>query len=493
MKRFKTFLIGFVVVAGLLAGGAEAVYLFVLRPVISIEGQVSKVIIYEGGTDIIASQSSTAQHFRVSPGTYTVEVTAPNGGVIAKNYNLGLRDNQTFTAPTNPTPPDTSDLVTNAAALEPTIENNTLYYLDAAAGVFTSTSTDGLTTPLLPTADEAGTNQVTQISPLPNNHELFVTADGNPYFRDSTDAEPLSMTGIDTSNLNQEQILFGSNPRNGDFVMSVNQTIYHYDSVDSDPVKIATLQTRFNRLVYGGNRFLAFDTTMPYSSTDLKPAYAKKYLVYPVLADVQSKKSFQLGDVLVDASISPDGKQLVAKYRQQADSKLYSINNASLQTSLVASPPRPTTLSPVWNSNTTFLYASGNNLWQYDITTDSSSALAIDLQTPPASIALQKDGSVIYTTLDSKGNGNAYKISQKPSLDTSTTKKLASFLTNSLANNPAVNTVVYINITKPVFQLNLVYPPGGINPTDADAVNTFKQQLTADGIDPSSFTIQATY
>ena len=490
MQRFKNLIINLVLAGLIIFGAYQALYLFVLRPKLHIAGDVRSVSIYHGEAKV--RESTTARDFRLGPGTYTAKVVTGDGEV-SRTFKLGLLKNNEFDVRASGNALGSSELVSNSSGLEATLQNGQLTYLDTVSGSFTSLSKDAVVTGLLPPpgAENGGSpNRVTQVSPLPNGEELLVTGDSVPYVWKDGAVRPLSLAGIDTSSLDQRQLLFGSNATNDSFVMSVGQTVYYYASPESDPINVADIKTRFNRLIYGGGSFLAFDTTLPYTASDLKPSYSQKYLVYPTLANAKTHSSFQLSQPLVDASLSPNGTYLITKFRQEEDAKLYKLNASSA--SLVASVTRPDSLAPLWTSNKSFVYAAVGAIWSYDTNTGISTSLVDNLTMPPSSISLQADGSVTYTSLSKAGAGAIYRITQTPGLSNAAAKNLV----RALYDKPfgtADYTWTYADIARPTFMLSLTYPPGGGNPTEAQASQNFRDRLSAAGLDPKLFTVTAHY
>jgi hypothetical protein len=489
MKRSSILAVRLVIILCILGIAYYIVYLFVLRPVLTVDNNISSTTVYNLGGKAVVNNSD-AKKFRLAPGTYNVVATTTSGGSVAKLFNLGLLQKVTDSV-VNAAAPVTPEIMSTVPGLEATLQNSNLTYVDTTDNTLSQSDAAGNVQIVIPPGvTDLSTDSpasVTQVSSLPNDEKLLITSANYIYVWNGSSLVPLNTDGIDTDNLNQEQILVGSNSLNSDFVVSIGQTVYYYSSVNAQPVQIAQLNTRFNRLVFGGKRFIAFDTTMPYSeTTDLAPYYSKQYLVYPVIADLNGH-SYQLTQPIVNASVSPDGQHIVIQYRQNFVASIYNVGSSlvpSLTTTLLRSS------SPVvWDSSSSFVYENEGTLWRYNTTDLQSTAIAANILSPPSSITLQNDGTLIYTDLTSTGTGIVYEVPTS-STNAQATKTLNQFVLSNLKGTSNYS-LSYTNITQPTFVLSLIVNQGTdtIAQASQNATQQIDQALSAVGINPANVSV----
>jgi len=494
MNQYNRLLAQLLVLAVLIGGIAYGAYILLLRPVIVIDGTVKTAVIYDMHGNTVRKFSG-AGSTRIGSGAYDIEITS-DSGTVSKVIALGLRQKQTVAAPEN-MPPNSTKVIATVPAIEPAIQSSAFGYVDPTQKTFSTLSGDGVSQILSqPTtgSDQAGSQAITQISSIANNKRLLVTSGDYVEAWDGSNIKQLDATGIDLTNLNQNQVLVGSNSSQGDFLVAVDKTIYYYASTDSTPKKIATLQTDFNRLIFGGTRFLAFDSTLPYSRPDLSSYYAKQFLVYPVLADIRGH-SIQLTQPVVDAFLAPDGQHALIQYRQSSNAKIYSLGaDLSLQSQAIINRP---TSTAAWDAANSFVYSANGTLWRYNLQTNWATALATGVSLPPSSISPQTDGSILYTELV---NDKTITYQAQNAVASQQNSALEKFVTQNITSSGLYG-LSYVDLGKPTFVLALT--PNQVS-TGSDlqsfidqygqqATQDLTQRLTNASVDPSAVTIKTAF
>lgn len=172
---------------------------------------------------------------------------------------------------------------------------------------------------------------------------------------------------------NITSIAVGTNPEQESFAVLINGTLYWYESPAAAPQPVTTLTKQADQLAVGGSQVIAYSTRMPNAKQDIRYAYTPSYAINPLLISVTSGSQRTLGQgPIVDASISPDGQYATLERRGA-----FSTDIVRLADGLTAqSVENPDTLTPVWISNTRYMYGKGSSVWTFDTTTLSASVIA---------------------------------------------------------------------------------------------------------------------
>lgn len=366
-----------IMLAALVVGGGVLLlgflsYKFVLQPQVTImapAGSSLSVIDMQSGSKVTQTTiNGSAATLGMGIGSYQVSIENDSGRQVFYVKTAWLkRVSLRFALPAQLTPTK----LANQVAYNAIGDSGSLAYLNTSSETIEQL-TDGTKTML----DGMGSNaprdpaSAAQALKVIAGNRAIVLTHSKLYVLQDGRLDPLRTDGFPDS---ISSLAIGTNPSQESFAVLANNALYWYQSPSAQPQQIAKLGKQADQLAIGGDQIIAYSTRMPNAKQNIRYAYAATYAIDPVIISVTSGSQHTVGTgPIADASISPDGQYATIEQRGSAFTDVVRLSDGAR----VQGVENADTLSPVWISNTRYVYGKGSSILAFDLETLSAASVA---------------------------------------------------------------------------------------------------------------------